>query len=374
MKKHWIKTKDSRIKKRGEYYWARFTRREVKVEESLSTKSFVTAQRMVEDIESNILLGVNWRKERELFETAWPDFLSDKAKGIKTKIARDKTLKEYIGFGEREFLPFFSDCRITDVDEKAWEDFVEHVRKSKPDILFFNMRKYLMGFLSWAKRKGKIREVPELYNPDIRPDEDDENEGPGKEFAESEMETMQDLAFMPFKLCLFLAQYMCMRSSEITQLHKKRIDKTARMIRLRRVDTKTGHPRAVPIHDEVWPLLLEQLEASSDSPFLFPNRVDHNRPMDPTGFKKPWNEIRESGGIDGRFHDLKHTWITNAIRSGMNIAVVAKIAGTSIKVIERTYLHLTEKDLSTELLKFSIKRRGHKLDRGVKAEEHAFAN
>ena len=370
----WKKTKDPRIKKRGEFYWARFTKRGVKVEESLGTRSFATAVRMVEEIESCLLLGVNWRKERELFETAWPDFLSDKAQGIKTKIAREKTLKEYIGFGEREFTPFFKDYRVTDIDESAWEEFVKSVRKEKPDILFFNMRKYLMGFLSWAKRKGKIKEMPELFDPDVRPDEDDENEGPGKEYSAKELEDMRDLAFMPFKLCLLMAQYMCMRSSEITQLRKARIDTRAMVIRLRRVDTKTAQPRSVPIHPVVWPLLERQLKETEGSPFVFPNRVDSSRPMDKTGFKKPWNEIREAAEFEGRFHDLKHTWITNAIRSGMNIAVVARIAGTSIKVIERTYLHLTEADLFQELLKFELKSPGRKLDQVKNREESLVVN
>jgi len=71
---------------------------------------------------------------------------------------------------------------------------------------------------------------------------------------------------------------------------------------------------------------------------------------------------------------LKHTWITNAIRSGMNIAVVARIAGTSIKVIERTYLHLTEADLFQELLKFELKSPGRKLDQVKNREESLVVN
>ena len=355
----WKATKDARIKKRGEVYWARFMKRGQHVQESLETRSFEIAKRLVEAIESDILLGVNWKKERETFETAWTEFLSDKAKGVKTTPARTRTLREYIQFGDRFYLPAFKDLRLSQIDEQAWGELVDKVRKERPGILFDNMRKYLMGFLSWSYRKGKIRLKPELFDPDRAKREERLKDGPGKAYTIEELSEMRVAAMMTgsdsFYLFVLMAQYMGMRPSEITQLKLDRIDLTENVIRLRRSDTKTKQGRVVPIHPMVMFWLQRQIKAAEGSSFLFPNRVDHKRPMDPTGFKKPWAAVLERcPAICGRIYDFRHTFITNAIKAGMNPAAVGLMTGTSLKMIEQRYLHLTASELNDELGKLEL--------------------
>lgn len=353
----WAPTKNPRIKKRREMYWARFQLRGVEVCESLGTRSFTLAERMTEEIESCILLGVNWRKEKELFETAWPEFLTDKSKGIKTRAARATTLGQYIWIGEKWFMPFFKDKRLTEIDEDLWDKYIVHVKSesASEDATIFNHRKYLVAFINWAWKKGKLKERPDLYDPDKANKKDsDEPEGPGKAYTKDELEAFRSKAVMPFKLAVYMAQYMGMRSSEITQLHKNRIDLTKKTITLRAGDTKIGRGRVVPIHKEVVPLMLEQINVTPDSNYLFPNRDDKKRPMDKGGFKKPWAALKVECGAEGRFHDFRHTWITLALTYGMNPVVVSKIAGVSIKVIETVYLHLTDETLINDLSKLRL--------------------
>lgn len=352
----WEPTKDPRIKRRGKFYWARFKKRRVVVQESLNTQSFETAKRMVEEMESSILLGVDWRKERELVETAWPEFLIDKAAGNKTKIARPKTLYLYELYGTSYFLPHFSSLRLTDLNEEVWEDFVAKVRAEKPTILLFNMRKYLMGFLSWAKRKGKIREMPSLFDPDAKMKAAREQAGPGKAFTVKELNEMRIAAsdHSNFYLFVLMAQYMGMRPSEITQLRRDRIDTAMGIITLRKADTKTHRARLIPIHPDVkWPLQ-EHLRVSVDSEYLFRNAVDPKRSMDPLGFRKPWAKMLSATGLTGRIYDLRHTFITHALRAGVNPVVVAEMTGTSISVIQKHYLHLEPKDLVAEIAKVHL--------------------
>lgn len=354
-------TRDQRIKKRGDTYWARFMKDGVYVQESLKTKSFQLAVRLTDEIERNILLGVNWRKEKEFFETAWPEFLSDKAKGIKTTIARDSTLKQYIHIGSKYLEPFFDDKRICDIEDE-WPKFVDWVRESNPEFVFFNARKYLVAFLAWAKRKGKITDVPELFRPDARAElEDDETDAPDRLYSEQELRAFRVWTLVlnnePFRLYVFMAMFMGMRRHEITQLKKNRIDWAAGVIRLRAIDTKNKQKRTVPIHPRVWGMLRVQFDAWQDSPYVFPQRWNRREAMDIDGFKKPWIRLREELGIEGRFHDLKHTFITYALASGMNPVVVAKIVGTSIMVIERVYLHLRDEDLVKEIGRFGAEGR-----------------
>lgn len=350
------KTKDSRIKKRGPWYWARWTKNGVRVEESLNTKSFSLAKKLCDEIELCIHRGVDWKKEHELFETAWPEFLEDKPKGIKTRQARPSTMKEYIRMGELYYMPFFESKRINDINEEVWEEFLDWLSLQTDAKRRLNHWKYFHSFMSWAFNKGKLSEKIDLRNPDTPIKDEEEESGPGKAYSQDELLKMIDAASGPHKLAVMMGIYMAMRSSEVTQLNKNRIDLESMVIRLRAKDTKIGRGRVVPIHPLVLEPLTAQISATKDSDFLFPNRVDRKRPMDPTGFKKQWNKVRDDSGVDGRTHDFKHSFITHALKAGMNVSVISKMVGTSIKVIERVYLHLTDGDLVKDLSRFELTR------------------
>lgn len=63
----WGKTGDARIKKREGRYWARFSKKNKRVEASLGTKNFEVAKRLVDEIEAKIHLGKSWKLDKQLF-------------------------------------------------------------------------------------------------------------------------------------------------------------------------------------------------------------------------------------------------------------------------------------------------------------------
>lgn len=353
----WESTRDNRIKKRGGVYWARFRRSGHTVVKSLKTSSFEIAKRAVENIERDMALGLSWRADTETFDTAWAEFLIDKLQGVKTKKARPNTHRGYVGFGELYYLPFFKDMRLTKIDEDTINDFVGFVRTQRPDMHFDNVRKYLMGFFSWALRKGKIRVKPFFADPDIERKEEREEAGPGQAYTLEQLKVMRELALEQgsrFYLFILMMQYMGMRPSEVTQLSKDRVDFASRVIRLRKADTKTATARVIPIHPEVALRLEAQVSLSGSSPFVFPNKRDSQSPMDPTGFKNAWKAVKAHPEISGRVYDMRHTFITNAVAQGMNPAVVAMMTGTSLKMIEKRYLHFSPQDLNRALASFVL--------------------
>ena len=55
-------------------------------------------------------------------------------------------------------------------------------------------------------------------------------------------------------------------------------------------------------------------------------------------------------------HLLRHSFITNALRSGMSPILVAKIAGhSSLRMIERVYSHLTTDDAYDAMMEMLTK-------------------
>jgi len=354
--KVWQPTKDTRIKRRGKFYWARFEKRGVVVQESLSTQNFSTAVRMTDDIENCILLGVDWHKPKEMFEDVWPAFLKAKEAGDKTAVARPKTLYEYTQFGKTKFLPFFTGKSLMEIED-AWPEFVELERTKNPEIQFANMRKYLSSFLTWCKRKKKMTEKPELFDPDAKFKAAREEESIGQAFPVDKLAAIRTEAAkegLAFHLFTVMEQYMGMRPSEITQLAKDRIDLPADMIRLKKIDTKTKRGRPVPIHAAARALLVQQLAASGDSPFLFPHRDDPSKPMRKDGFRGPWERVSVAAGIAGRNYDHRHSFITHALLAKVDPFAVAKIAGTSIQMVQRVYSHLFPENLKAEIAKVTL--------------------
>lgn len=352
----WGETKDSRIKKRDGVYWARFMKRGKRVEVSLETRNFELAKTLIADIEGKLLAGRSWKRERQLFRDAWIEFLVDKKLGNRVRPARDKTLREYAGFGVRYYLPYFGEMRLSDIDSKAWELFVKETKRSHPDILFFNIRKYMMGFLTWAKRHEKILVPPYLFDPDAKLTKEKEEFTPGKAFTKDELSRLRKASAQrpTFHAFMLAMQYMGMRPGEVNQLKRDRLDFRSGVIKLKKVDTKTNSARNVPIHPLAIDALKAQYALTEGLEHMFPNRSDEHDPMDPQGFKKVWEACCEEAGVEGRVYDLRHTFITHAIAGGINPAIVARITGTSLRIIEKYYLHLTDNDLSSAIKGFEL--------------------
>jgi integrase len=92
-------------------------------------------------------------------------------------------------------------------------------------------------------------------------------------------------------------------------------------------DTKEGHWKRVPIHRELVPILEDVLRVQSlgsDKVFLIGGKSPH-----PSSIKKPWAKAVKAINIEQRprFHDLRHTWKTNARRSGMDPEIREAILG-----------------------------------------------
>ncbi|CAK0739481.1 Site-specific integrase [Azospirillaceae bacterium] len=346
----YAQTKDSRIKMLGSTYHARFSLKGVRVQQSLNTQSFKVAVDLVNEMQNLILLGKNWKNEKHLFADLWPDFLEAKAKGKqrgkKIRQVRERTLYDYTHMGEKWFLPYFGNERVDQIDGESWETYMHHVRTNSasrgiPKLL--NHWKYLSGFMSWCVAMGYVKRMPDIYNPDEKGDQD----GAGKNYSDKELKDFRDgsKSYPEMYLWILMAQFMGMRSGEITQLVKDRIDLKAGLIRLKRQDTKTNKPRSIPIHPSVYTALKKQIE-SSDSPALFPNAIDAQRPMHVSGFKKPWTQLRSDIGVEGRFHDFRHSYATRVFANpDLNPVVVCKALGMSMQVAMDVYIHFDESQL-----------------------------
>ncbi|SMP34295.1 site-specific integrase [Shimia sagamensis] len=103
-------------------------------------------------------------------------------------------------------------------------------------------------------------------------------------------------------------------------------------------DSKTG-ARLIPL-PQAARAILSALPRVSDNPYVIAGKS-------PKGFatdlQKPWRRIRKHAGLeDVRIHDLRHTYASNAVSSGMPIQMVGRLLGHTQLQTTMRYAHLAD--------------------------------
>ncbi len=145
-----------------------------------------------------------------------------------------------------------------------------------------------------------------------------------------------------FRSIIWTSYYTGMRRGEIIGMTKRNLKLTKRMIYLRPDETKEHHWKRVPIHHDLVPILEASLQVSTAGDGVFSVTVGRGvRPINLEAAKNPWRRACRILKLEEpwpRFHDLRHTWKTNARRSRMDPEIRESILGHWFKeksVMER---------------------------------------
>ena len=108
-------------------------------------------------------------------------------------------------------------------------------------------------------------------------------------------------------------------------------------------ETKTGKgKRKIYLPPSVCSLLKERRERAK-SEWIFENPLYPNKPISPSSAYKHLRIILKNAGLpDIRFHDLRHTFATHALTSGVDAKTLSGILGhTNASFTLDTYTHVT---------------------------------
>lgn len=327
----------------NETYWVKIVKNGRVLRRSLGTHVLSTARLLRDDAIAKFLnLKLASNRQRKVIADLFPIFLETKAtKSDATKYSMKNSWEKH--------LIFFDSYLPDEIDELLWIKFVEFKRSTEPDRKFFNDRKYLMMFLNWCHRSGYIAKLPKL------PKVDPEIEA-GRVLDKEEADNLINCSTGTIHVFIVMALTMGMRHGEIWSLEWKQIDFKKKTIFLPAEKTKIRSARKFGISDHAFELL-KTLKSNSNSSWVFPHPEDDSIPCGRNVGQKPWNDLREELSIECRFHDLRHTFLTNAFKSSTNPALICDYAGLSLEEAQKTYLHFSADDtrVVSSLVKFGEK-------------------
>ncbi len=155
-----------------------------------------------------------------------------------------------------------------------------------------------------------------------------------------------------YRPLIWTAYYTGMRRGEIVNLKRGHVNLSKRIITLFPEDVKEGAWKRVPLCREAALIIESAMRVSmlnSDLVFLV---SDHKgvRPAGRESYKKPWERaVKALAWPDPRprFHDLRHTWRTNARRSGMWEDLQREIMGHSTRgrSVHERYGRISDQEL-----------------------------
>ena len=151
------------------------------------------------------------------------------------------------------------------------------------------------------------------------------------------------------KPAIALALNATLRDSEVRTLTWERINFLKGILTVGKSKTDAGTGRTIPINSELREILEAyrtwyELKIGTAAPeyYVFPygkSRKWH-RTRSIGSFKSAWEGVRERAGVKARFHDLRHTAITNLCESGASEETIMAIAGHVSRKMLSHYAHI----------------------------------
>ncbi len=145
-----------------------------------------------------------------------------------------------------------------------------------------------------------------------------------------------------------LALNATLRRGEIESLMWGQLDFLKNRLVVGKAKTEAGTGRTIPINSELRPILeayrtwYEQ-EVGPAAPDRYVFHFGSNRKWDPTRhittLKSSWKNVSAKEGLEVRFHDLRHTAVTNLWESGAPEATIMAIAGHVSRRMLEKYAH-----------------------------------
>ena len=163
-----------------------------------------------------------------------------------------------------------------------------------------------------------------------------ENGARSRFLDQKEIHVLLEVASDYFKPILITALHTGMRKGEILNLKWPDVNFKNRIITVQ--ESKSGKKRMLPMDDTLCETL-KVLPARFQKGYVFPSPVKEGQPC--YDFKRQFRNAVKKAGIDNfRFHDLRHTFASYLVMSGVDLMTVKELLGHTTLTMTMRYSHL----------------------------------
>lgn len=324
------------IYQRGKTYWIQYCVNGKKIQKSLKTRDRKIAKYHKNKIENEIAQGTSPLANSKVTpKTALEEFHKHRAGRISQRTIEtdEPRLNWFIeSLGNKLLL------NITEITVKKHIDKLVEENNLSAMTANHNIR-IIKTFLNFCVKQKYIPDNPiqhmKKYKIDIVEP---------RFLSEEEVRTLLDISRdTRLYLLILCAIYTGMRFGELDRLQWENIDFKENNIKV--VISKSGKFRKIPMHPVIRNELLNRKEKSG-------------KVINTTHFQGLFNGIRRECMKNGvghfRFHDLRHTFCSLLIKSGVDIVTVSKLAGHTTIKTTMTYAHLYQEHIAEAILKLNI--------------------
>lgn len=294
----------------------------------------------------------------ELFEI-WLDY-----KKIEVKISTISTYSRKI---EAYILPFLGKYDLRDINITHISNFIVELMNTLSSKSVIDIKTILQSALLFAYKQGYIDKRIEIPSPPhIRAEVETFTNDEQKKITDYILSDLNNRNFL-----ILLSLCTGMRAGELCALQYKdiknicHIKHTVQRIKNFETDTtKTilymGTPksklskRPVPINASIINIFCGIYNSKLKDCYILTNTSNFTEPR---YIEKSYEKLLRECKIEHKkFHTLRHTFATNAMRVGIDLQTLAEIMGLSVKVLISTYLHsdIQEKINSMEKMKMAL--------------------
>ena len=328
--------------KRGRQYWADFTVDGRRYRKRLDTTNLQDAK----------------RKERQLIEDAGHGAVATHEQGPKRFFEAADTYIDgkrlhcsprTIEFEEERLISLkrhFGDIPLTAITAKAIAEYqrIRHDKGSSNRTINMDvgvLSRVLKSCGRWRALADHVRNLPERQRP------------VGRALTPEERKRLFDSAasnpeWEHVCCAAVVAANTSMRPVEVKHLRRRDIDVVKKLVYVRRSKNETSH-RVIPLNAPAIEAIARMLERADllghmePDHFLWPacqwGRYDPTQPM--LKWDTAWRALRDAAGLPRfRFHDLRHTVITELAELGVPDHVLESISGHLSRRMLEHYSHI----------------------------------
>jgi integrase len=180
------------------------------------------------------------------------------------------------------------------------------------------------------------------------------------------------------RVALRIAMNGGLRLKETRTIRLSQFDFTKRILTVGKSKTAAGEDRTIPLNAEIWPMLMSHLKWYGEcfgelKPewYLFPagrgKGLDPNRPV--SSWETAWRRVREKAGVEGRWHDHRHTLGTELAEQGASDVTIMSLLGWQSKKMLTHYSHIRIEAKRRALDQVLVRRDEQRLANAEKAAE-----